>query len=94
MGTHVFHSVMCGKPVVVKRVTEDYTSNHPDFARALPKAKAFFDLANIFQEERDEPNQRQIGLSREFLGTKNLAGPETLARFLDLAKRIHQDAQR
>ena len=94
MGTHIFHSTMCGKPAIVKRLEENYRTNHPDFIRELPKQKAFEDLANIFLEERDEPNQRQIDLSREFLGTNNLASPETLARFLDLAKRIHQDTQR
>lgn len=94
MGTHIFHSVMCGKPAIIKRITEDYKTNHPDFIREIPKQKAFQDLANIFLEERDEPNQRQIDPSREFLGTNNLVSPETLSRFLALAKRIHQDTQR
>ena len=85
---------MCGKPAVIKRFTENYKTKHPDFIRELPKQKAFLDLANIFLEERDEPNQRQIDLSREFLGTNNLASPETLSRFMELAKRIHQDSQR
>ena len=94
MGTHIFHSSLCGKPAIIKRLAENYRTNHPDFIRILPKNKAFLDLANIFLEERDEPSQRQINLSSEFLGTQNLASPETLARFLDLAKRIHQDSQR
>ena len=85
---------MCGKPAIIKRIKANATTNHPDFIRELPKSKAFLDLANIFLEERDEPNQRQIDLSHEFLGTNNLASPETLARFFDLAKRIHQDSQR
>ena len=94
IGTHSFHSSLCGKPAIIKRLAENYRTNHPDFIRILPKNKAFLDLANIFLEERDEPSQRQINLSSEFLGTQNLASPETLARFLDLAKRIHQDSQR
>ena len=85
---------MCGKPAVIKRFTENYRTKHPGFIRELRKEKAFLDLANIFLEERDEPNQHQIDLSREFLGINNLASPETLFRFLDLAKRIHQDSER
>ena len=58
MGTHIFHSVMCGKPAIIKRIEANARTNHPDFVRELRKSKAFLDLANIFLEERDEPNQR------------------------------------
>ena len=93
MGTHIFHSVMCGKPTLVRRVDENYATKHKDFQKNLIEDRSFQQLADNFAMETEEPNRKQMELAEEFLGTKNLASPETLRRFMDLAKKIHSRYQ-
>jgi len=93
MGTHIFHSVMCGKPTLVRRVNENYAAKHKDFQKNLLVDRSFQQLADNFAMETEEPNRKQMELTEEFLGTKNLASPETLRRFMDLAKQIHSRYQ-
>ena len=93
MGTHIFHSVLCGKPTLVKRVDENYTAKHRDFQKNISQVGSYLQLANNFTQEGEEPNNKQIILANEFLGTKYLASPETLKRFMELAKQIHERSQ-
>ena len=93
MGTHIFHSVMCGKPTLVRRIDENYTAKHRDFQKTNSQAVGYLQLANHFTQEGEEPNKKQVDLANEFLGTKHLASPETLRRFMELAKQIHERSQ-
>ena len=90
MGTHVFHSIMCGRPVLIRRMNENYSARHPDFQKRIEHISDFNNLAEKFCFELEEPNRQQIKLASYFLGLKNLASPETLRRFIELAQRIHE----
>ena len=93
MGTHIFHSVMCGKPTLVRKIDGNYTAKHRDFQKTISQAVGYLQLANHFTQEGEEPNKKQVDLANEFLGTKHLASPETLRRFMELAKQIHERSQ-
>ena len=84
---------MCGKPTLVRKIDESYTAKHRDFERHISQGGTFSQLAIHFTQEGEEPNQKQIALANEFLGTKYLASPETLRRFMELAKQIHERSQ-
>ena len=94
MGTHIFHSVMCGRPTLIHRVDENRTAKHQDFQRNISQSRWFYELANAFTKEQEEPSKKQIYLANEFLGTMNLSSPETLRRFIELAKQIHEHSQK
>ena len=93
MGTHIFHSVICGRPTLVRKSDEKYTAKHRDFQKRISQVGRYLQLANYFTQEVEEPNKKQIDLANEFLGTKYLANPETLRRFMELAKQIHERSQ-
>ena len=93
MGTHIFHSILCGKPTLIKRIDVNYTAKHKDFQRNISQQDGFYQLADHFAKEKEEPSKNQIDIANEFLGTRYLASPETLRRFMELAQRIHERSQ-
>ena len=90
MGTHIFHSVMCGRPVLIKRMNENYSAGHPDFWKSIERISNFNNLAEKFFFELEEPNRQQMKLASDFLGLNNLVSPDTLRSFLELAQLIHE----
>ena len=93
IGTHAWHAVMCGRPTIIRRINECYSARHPDFHKNISQNSKYLQLADHFLNELDEPSQKQVDLTSQFLGTNNLASPETLRRFMELAKKIHECSQ-
>ena len=93
MGTHVFHSILCGRPVLIKRFNEDYQLKNKKFTYDQTAQQEFQNLGSIFQQEFSEPTQKQISLTEKFLGTDHFLPPKALRSIIDLANKIHDSHQ-
>ena len=89
MGTHIFHAVMCGKPVIIKQFHNNYRLTNKHFNYDQVAAHEFQNLGSIFKEELNEPSAAQVSLTRNFLGLDHTLPPPALRSIIGLAQRIH-----
>ena len=93
MGTHIFHSIMCGKPVLIRQLGESYKLINKNFSFNTEAANKFQKLATFFGTEVNTPTAAQIQLTQQFLGTAYTLPPDALRRVIDLAQDIHNAHQ-
>ena len=89
MGTHIFHSIMCGKPVLIRQFKESHRLINRHFKFDTKQITEFQELSSIFGTETSEPTNIQIQLTKQFLGTMHTLPPTALRRVIDLARDIH-----
>ena len=93
IGTHVFHAIMCEKPVLIKPTQHDYQAHRRDFEKHLEAKDDFQTLCDYFRSPSESPTRQQIQLSRKWLGQDFTLPPHMLRQKLDEARAIHENTK-
>ena len=91
MGTHIFHALMCSKPVLIKQVKHTYLALRNDFAEHLEAKQHFQQLSQLFSKPNEQPTQKQLKLTREWLGMDLTRNPQELKEILLNARETHDN---
>ena len=90
MGTHIFHSIMCKKPALIKSIHHTYKANRRDFAQYVEAKAEFQKLCDAFRFPHESPTREQIHLSQTWLGQSFTLTPKLLRNKIDEARSIHE----